>query len=142
MYKCELNSEWSFSDQPCAPNAEKIELKVYQPKSEDIDKQRKLTKRNTEDSQYYDLDVLRAKNDALKANITQLLKQRDVELKVLNKSIYNYSDTYVATSEYGLFRKIDEVNAKYRMKIERVNDEIKHNEVKMFNLKSLIDAQH
>lgn len=141
VYKCKIKGEWVFSDQPCSRNAEKVEINIYQPKAEDIDKQRRMTKRYTEDSQYDELEALRAKNDALKLKITQLENQRDAALKTFDDRMYAYSDTLVATHEQDLFKQINDVKQEYHLKIIKVKSEIQQNEARIFNLKVTLDAQ-
>lgn len=141
VYKCKLNGDLIFSDQLCGQDAEKVEIKVYQPKIEDVDRQRRTTKHYTEESQYDEWDALIAKSDTLNTKISQLEKQCDAELQVLNEKYYEYSETLIATSEHDLFQRIDDVKTDYQRKINRVKTEIGENKVRMFNLKSLIDAQ-
>lgn len=142
VYKCKIKGEWVFSDQPCSRDAEKVEMNLYQPKAEDIDKQRRMTKRYTEDSQYDELEALRAKNDALKLKITQLENQREAALKTFDDRMYAYSDTLIATHEQDLFKQINDVKRDYHLKIMKVQSEIQQNEARIFSLKVTLDAQN
>jgi len=142
IYKCNVNGEQVFSDQPCTRNAEKVELKVYQPKAEDINQQQRATKRYIEDSQYDEIDALRKKNKSLKVKIHQLIKQRNKKVQLLNEKVYEYSDTIIASSDPNVFKNIEALNAEYLRKIDQLEAEIHRNELRMSEIKLLIDAKH
>ena len=81
VFKCVEAGKTVFSDQPCAENAEKLELNIYQPKSEDIKKQQQTTQQYQRDSQHNAFLTLRSKNESLEKQIVQLQKEHDKKLK-------------------------------------------------------------
>ncbi len=135
IYKCTVDDSTVFSDEPCADNAQKIEVKVYQPKADDIEKQRKTTALYQQDAKVNEIQTLQKSNESLKAKIQQLQQQRQAELQVLQAKTYQYSDTEIASTEPGVFKKMNAVNAEYQSKIETVNAQIQHNEQRINQLK-------
>lgn len=131
IYKCSETGNIIFSDKPCADNAQEIKVDIYIPKAEDIATQKRITETYQEESKYQDLLSLRQDNESLKKKIEQLVQQRDSELKAFEKKLYRYSDTQVATSERGLFKKMRKTTADYQARIEQLEAKIKKNDVKI-----------
>ena len=69
VFKCVEAGKTVFSDQPCAENAEKLELNIYQPKSEDIKKQQQTTQQYQRDSQHNLSSLYVAKMRAWKSRL-------------------------------------------------------------------------
>lgn len=136
IYKCTVNGKLQFSDQPCSDKAEVVELKLYQPKAEDINEQQQITQRYKEDSRVNEIESLKEKNEKLKEEITRTAKQWDAEMKALNEKTYPVSDTEIGTREPDLGKQKRAVRDKYQQKIEQLQDEISRNETRLAELSS------
>lgn len=134
IYKCTVNGKTVFSDQVCAENAEKIEIKVYKPSDDEVAKQREATKNHDNQARINEIASLKEKNDSLRHKITQLEREKQVELQRLGKGIYRHSETTVATHEYGLFQKMAAVEQDYQQKTAQINAEISRNENRLNSL--------
>ncbi len=134
VYQCDVNGNIEFSDTPCAGNGQQIKLQIYQPKAEDIVKQRQTTQRYQKESRYVEIEALTKHNEQLKQQIIQLQKQHDAELQVLQKKTYRYSDTHIAETEPGLFKKMRLLTADYQARIKNIENEIAKNEQKIAQL--------
>lgn len=135
IFKCVGAGKTVFSDKPCADDAEKLELKLYKPKAEDIEKQQQTTQQYQRDSRHNDFLSLRSENERLEKQITQLQKEHDQKLKEMSGNIYR-SGEYIATKEHGLFKRMRQVSAEYKNKIEQVENQIESNKAKMDQLQS------
>lgn len=134
IYQCKVNGNTEYSDIPCTGNEQEIELQVYQPTAEDIVKQRQTTKSYQRESRYVEVEALTKNNKQLKQQIAQLQKQYDAELQVLQKKTYRYSDTHIAATEPGLFKKMRILTADYQARIRNLENEIAQNEQKIARL--------
>ncbi len=135
VFKCEVNGKTIFSDAPCAEHAETIEMKVYQPKAEDIKKQQQTTQQYQRDSKHNAFLALRAQNETLEKQIIGLQKEHDQKLKAMRGKTYR-SGNYVATKEHGLFKRMRQMSVEYLARIEQIRKQIKQNEQKMAELQS------
>jgi len=131
VYKCGDTGHIVYSDKPCSDDAQEIKIEVYTPKAEDIETQQRITETYQEESKYHDLLALRQHNESLKKQIQQLYQQRDDELKAFEKKIYRYSDTQVATTEYGLLKKMRKMSADYQARLAQLEAQIKENASKI-----------
>ncbi|MCX4186537.1 DUF4124 domain-containing protein [Methylophaga sp. OBS4] len=134
IYKCTVNGKTQFSDQPCSDKAEIIELKIRQPKAEDVTTQQQITQQFKEESRVNTIHSLHEENETLKAQITELEKQREAELEELSQRTYQYDDDTIATKEPGLFQKMNDVMASYQKKIRQIENRIRENENTMSQL--------
>lgn len=134
VYKCMINDQVEFSDQPCSEQAEKIELKVAQPEQIAVDQQQAITATFEEESRINQIHSLNQKNDQLEAEILRLEQQRDAELRTLSARTYTTEDGRIMTSEHGLFQKMDEVAAHYHQAIESLKQRINSNQNQLNNL--------
>jgi ubiquinone biosynthesis protein UbiJ len=134
VYKCTVNGRTEFSDQPCSDQAEKIEIKVTQPEQTAIDEQRAITATFKEESRVTEIHTLNQQNDHLEAEISRLERQRDAELEELSARTYITEDGRMATSEHGLFQRMDEVTAEYQTAIELIRQQIQRNQNQLNNL--------
>jgi hypothetical protein len=96
IFKCIVAGKTVFSDTACADNAEKLELNVYQPKAEDIEKQKQTTHQYQRDSKHNAFLLLRSENENLERQIIQLQKEHDQKLREMSEKTYRSGD-YVAT---------------------------------------------
>jgi len=127
VYKCTLNGQTAFSDQPCSEQAEKIDIKVKQPEQTAIDEQQAITATFEEESRVSQIHSLNQQNDQLEMEIIRLGQQRDSELEALSARTYITEDGRMATSEHGLFQKMDEVEARYQQQVEQIQYQIQKN---------------
>jgi ubiquinone biosynthesis protein UbiJ len=134
VYKCTVNGRTEFSDQPCSDQAQKIEIKVTQPEQTAIDEQRAITATFEEESRVTEIHTLNQQNDHLKAEISRLERQHDAELEELSARTYITEDGRMATSEHGLFQRMDEVTAEYQTAIELIRQQIQRNQNQLNNL--------
>lgn len=134
VYKCTVNGRTEFSDQPCSDQAQKIEIKVTQPEQTAIDEQRAITATFEEESRVTEIHTLNQQNDHLEAEISRLERQRDAELEELSARTYITEDGRMATSEHGLFQRMDEVTAEYQTAIELIRQQIQRNQNQLNNL--------
>lgn len=134
VYKCTVSGRTEFSDQPCSDQAQKIEIKVTQPEQTAIDEQRAITATFKEESRVTEIHTLNQQNDHLEAEISRLERQRDAELEELSARTYITEDGRMATSEHGLFQRMDEVTAEYQTAIELIRQQIQRNQNQLNNL--------
>jgi ubiquinone biosynthesis protein UbiJ len=134
VYKCTVNGRTEFSDQPCSDQAQKIEIKVTQPEQTAIDEQRAITATFEEESRVTEIHTLNQQNDHLEAEISRLERQRDAELEELSARTYITEDGRMATSEHGLFQRMDEVTAEYQTAIKLIRQQIQRNQNQLNNL--------
>lgn len=135
IFKCVINGNTVFSDEPCADNAEQLKLNVYQPKAEDISKKHETTARYQQDSKVNEIQTLQQTNENLQNQIQQLKQQANTELQALKAKTYRYSDTQVAATEHGVFEQMNAVMTNYQVKIEDVRARIVQNEQRIEALK-------
>lgn len=134
VYKCTVSGRTEFSDQPCSEQAEKIELKVTQPEQDAIERQQAITATFEEESRVTEIHTLNQKNDHLAAEISRLERQRDAELEELSARTYITEDGRMATSEHGLFQRMDEVEAHYQQQVEQIQYQIRKNKTALQGL--------
>lgn len=135
VFKCIVNDETVFSDRACAEDAEKLEIKIYQPKSEAIKQQQQTTQQYQQDSKHNAFLALRSENKKLQKRIVALQKEHDEKLKEMGKKTYR-SGSYVATNERGLFKRMNELSADYRARINQLKAQISQNDREMAQLQS------
>jgi ubiquinone biosynthesis protein UbiJ len=127
VYKCTINGHTEFSDQPCSEQAKKIEIKITQPKQRAIDEQRAITATFEEESRVTEIHTLNQQNDHLEAEISRLERQRDADLEELSARTYMTEDGRMATTEHGLFQRMDEIEAQYQQQLEQIQHQIRKN---------------
>lgn len=135
VYKCIVNGKTIFSDQPCAKDAEKIELKLYKPKTEDIQRQQQSTQSFSENSRVNEILTLRKMNVVLENKKIQLKKEMEAQLKILEKKTYSVPNGRAST-ERGVFQKMADVTNQYQRDVQATNVEINKNERKISELTS------
>lgn len=135
VFKCIVNGKTVFSDRACAGNAEKLDLKIYQPKAEDIKQQQQTTQRYQKNSKHNAFLALRSENEKLRQQITQLQKEHGEKLKEMRNKTYR-SGSYVVTNERGLFKRMNELSADYRARINQLKAQISQNGREMVQLQS------
>jgi len=133
IYKCTVDGKTSFSDQPCAKNAEILDIKIYKPSTEDIQQQQQSTQRFSESSRVSEILDLKKKNEALENKKLQLQRNMEKELKVLEKKTYSVENGTVST-ERGVFQKMADAQNNYRRDVNKINVEIQKNEQKISRL--------
>jgi vacuolar-type H+-ATPase subunit I/STV1 len=127
IFKCEVHGKWVFSDQPCADDAEKVELSIRQPSAADVQDQQARTQQYQQEAKYTDIESLNAKNKALEAQIQQLEQQRQQTLSKMNEKTYRVDEDTIGTREHGLFKQMREVSADYDEKIWAIQQQIQQN---------------
>lgn len=127
IYKCSVNGNTVFSDQPCSEKAEKVELNLNKPKQQDIDRQKQLTDTFEEESRITNIHTLHQKNKMLKQQIKTLEQKQQAELATLREKTYRTDDGMVVSTEQGLFKKMDELVASYQNAISELQSKIDHN---------------
>jgi hypothetical protein len=134
IYKCEINGQIEFSGQPCAEDAERIELKVRQPSVKAIAEQKARTESFQEESKFSDIDSLNRKNDALEAQITALEKERQTVLADMREKTYRVDNDTIGTREQGLFKRMQAVGSDYDRKLDRLRQQVYENDLKIEQL--------
>jgi hypothetical protein len=134
IYKCEINGQIEFSGQPCADNAERIELKVRQPSAKAIAEQEARTESFQEESKFSDINSLNRQNDALEAQIAALEKERQTVLAVMGTKTYQVDEDIIGTREHGLFKRMREIGADYDRKVDQLRQQIDQNDLKIEQL--------
>lgn len=134
IYKCTVNGNTEFSDQPCSDNAETVTVDVRKPDQQAIENQQEITATFEEESRVHEIHALNQRNDALEAEILRLQQEREAELEALRARTYDYGDGSIATKEHGLFEKMDQVDADYQQKIEQVQRKIRQNQNRLQTL--------
>jgi hypothetical protein len=127
IFRCQINGSTVFSDQPCADDARKIEVEVYQPDAAAVSEQQAITETFKEESRINRIHQLKQKNESLSRQISRLQESRDAELATLRERTYDYGNGYVATHERGLFQKMDQLDNEYDKQIEQLRLQIQHN---------------
>lgn len=127
LYKCTINGITEFSDQPCSEQAEQIDLKVTQPEQTAIEQQQAITATFEEESRVNQIHSLNQHNEHLEAEIVRLEQLRDAELEELSARTYITADGRMATTEHGLFQRMDEVEAQYQQQVEQIQSQIRKN---------------
>lgn len=128
IYKCVVNGNTVFSDQPCAENAEKLELEIRQPQQQDIDKQQLLTATFEEESRVNHIHALHTENKQLEQQIKDLESAQQQEFKALAEKTYRTEDGKIISTEHGLFDKMNAVATQYQKMIAQLQAKIKTNE--------------
>lgn len=134
IFKCTVNGNTTFSDQPCAEDAEAISLKLRQPDTEAVNAQQAVTQDFQEASRINRIHTLKRKNEVLTARIDQLQQERQAELDALRKRTYLMDDGRMATREHGLFEEMDNVDAEYQERIRQLEQEIQQNQQQILQL--------
>jgi len=128
IYKCQLNGNTVFSDQPCSSQAEKIDLKIRQPQQQDIENQQQLTARFEEDSRVNQIHSLHSENKQLEQQINALEVAQQHEFQALAEKTYRTEDGKIVSTEHGLFDKMNVVAKNYQNRIAELEKKIKTNE--------------
>lgn len=134
VYKCTVNNTTTFSDHPCSDNAERIEIKTTPPATVDIETQQAITATFEEEARVSEVTRLNKENDDIEAEIIALQQQREAELERLRERTYQLDDGRMATSENGLFDKMNQVMVETKQKIEALQAVIRANEFRLSEL--------
>lgn len=128
VYKCEKNGAVEFSDQPCSEQAQTIRIEVHQPDPDAVSAQQSLTATFEEESRISEIRQLDQRNDELEQQMHQAQQQHQVEMQKLQDRTYDFGDGRVATREYGLFEKMDQLDAQHQQNMQSLQQQIKKNE--------------
>jgi len=134
VYKCTVNNTTTFSDQPCSDNAERIEIKITLPATVDVETQQTITATFEEEARVSEVTRLNKENDDIEAEIIALQQQREADLESLRERTYQLDDGRMATSELGLFDKMNQVMIDTKQKIEALQETIRANESRLSEL--------
>lgn len=134
VYKCTVNNTTMFSDQPCSDNAERIEIKTTPPATVDVETQQTITATFEEEARVSEVTRLNKENDDIEAEIIALQQQREADLESLRERTYQLDDGRMATSEPGLFDKMNQVMIDTKQKIEALHAVIRANEFRLSEL--------
>ena len=128
VYKCEKNGAIEFSDQPCSAQAQTIRIEVRQPDPDAVSAQQSLTATFEEESRISEIRQLNQRNDELELQMRQEQQRHQEEMQKLQARTYDFGDGRVATREYGLFEKMDELDARHQQNMQSLQQQIKKNE--------------
>lgn len=134
IFKCTVDGNTLFSDQPCADNAVRLEIEARQPNDKAVASQQAITQRFREESRVNRVHSLKQKNNALSARIDQLQQDRQTELDHLRQRTYTSDDGRMATREHGLFEEMDRLDAEFQQQIQDLKQEIQHNQQQIHQL--------
>ena len=134
IFKCTINGNTEFSDQPCSKDAQTIELRHQKPDSKAIEQQQAITATFEEESRVNRIHRLNQKNDDLEAEIMALEERRRTELDQLRTKTYITDDGRIVSTEHGLFQKMDDVNAAYQQQIDQRKQQIAENKHSLTSL--------
>lgn len=134
IFKCSVNGSIEFSDATCSSQAEKVTLDIKTPDPEAVESQQAITETFEEESRMTQIHALHEKNDELEARIAQLQQQRRAELGRLRQKTYSTGDGRIATREYGLFEKMDQVDRDYQQQVDALHQQILLNEQQLNSL--------
>jgi hypothetical protein len=128
VYKCEKNGAVEFSDQPCSEQAQTIRIEVHQPEPDAVSAQQSLTATFEEESRISEIRQLNQRNDELEQQMRQAQQQHQVEMQKLQDRTYDFGDGRVATREYGLFEKMDQLDAQHQQNMQSLQQQIEKNQ--------------
>lgn len=134
VYKCTVNNTTTFSDQPCSDNAERIEIKTTPPATVDVETQQTITATFEEEARVNEVTRLNKENDDIEAEIIAIQQQREADLESLRERTYQLDDGRMATSEPGLFDKMNQIMIDTKQKIEALHAVIRANEFRLSEL--------
>lgn len=122
VYKCVVDNQTVYSDKPCADEAEKLDIKVHQPNSRDIDSLLDRTVKMKRDSKIHNL---KSKIRRQESKIDQLRLSMDKELAALKKKKSRSANNSAgATWENSISNEMSAVVSKYNLKISVAEAEI------------------
>ncbi|MEC9314936.1 MAG: DUF4124 domain-containing protein [Pseudomonadota bacterium] len=134
IYKCTVNGNTSFSDQPCSKQAEIIEIDSRKPDQQAVQNQQTITQRFREESRVNQVHALKRRNDELSSRIERLQQDRQTELNQLRQRTYTTEDGRMATREQGLFEQMDRVDAEYQQQIRDLKSQMQKNQQEIHQL--------
>lgn len=134
IFKCTVNGNTQFSDQPCADNAVRVDIDTRQPGEDAVESQQAITQRFQEESRINQVHSLKQKNETLAIRIDQLQQDRQTELNRLGQRTYTSDDGRMATREQGLFEKMDRLDAEFQQQIQDLKQQIQHNQQQIHRL--------
>lgn len=134
IYKCTVNGNTSFSDQPCGKQAEIIEIDSRKPDQQAVQNQQMITQRFREESRVNQVHALKRRNDELSSRIERLQQDRQTELNQLRQRTYTTEDGRMATREQGLFEQMDRVDAEYQQQIRDLKSQMQKNQQEIHQL--------
>lgn len=135
IFKCTTNGNTTFSDQPCAKDAQTITLKHRQPDTSAIEAQQAITEHFREESRISRIHALKQENEALADQVEQLQQDRQRELDRLRERTFLMDDGRVATREHDLFEKMERLENEYQQRIRQLEQNIRHNEQQIRQMK-------
>jgi predicted RNase H-like nuclease (RuvC/YqgF family) len=136
IYKCVIKGKTTFSQQPCATDAVKVEVNTYQPSAEEKSRANEAMQSNKDFSEgsdrKYKIMNLKRMRAELKQDIKKYQASMDLELQALKqKKNYASNNLAGATWEDSISSEMLAVSKTYESrisntntKIDRVSDEI------------------
>lgn len=134
IYKCVVNGQVEYSGQPCADDAEVVELKIKQPSKDAIAEQQARTESFQQEGKFSDINSLNKKNDELEAQISALKEESQAVLAEMGSKTYRVDDDTIGTREHGLFKRMRDVRADYDRKVNDLKQQIYQNELEIDRL--------
>ena len=129
FYKCVVGGKTVFSDQPCAADAEKLEVRVIQPSEEEQKRAEERLKKWGKDLSISELKRRRAAlvqsilDDEARINNLNASMERDLALLRAKKLRAN-NNLAGATWENSISKEMDAVTKKYQLQIDRIQRNI------------------
>jgi predicted RNase H-like nuclease (RuvC/YqgF family) len=129
VFKCTVNGKLTYSDKPCAENAESIELNYYKPRQEDIDRQLETTQRFEEGSRINKIEFIKEQNKRLQTQIKRANSQYDIDMAEMMKQgeVYKKGDK-LYSKVHGLPEKIKQYKQNHQKTINRLQQQLSSNE--------------
>ncbi len=135
IYKCKVGGKTTYSQQPCAASAEKIQIKTNNPTEDQLAASRLRQENGRAFSREQDINKLNRANSDMHHQIERYQRDMDRELAALqNKKGRAANNRAGAEWESSMSQEMQAITSKYQIKIQTAQQRISINDASINRL--------